>query len=608
MEINKIKNKINELEKELIDLKKEYNQLIKCPQKNILLKHYLSKLPDNINIKSKIGFINFCLENLETIKTHTLPQINHEIKPINLVLIEFREQPHLEFILRNNILKLQNKVNYTVVCGNKNFQMINNFKINNLNIIVKNYDNITRGEYSQLLASKEFWEQFDNEYILINQSDSIVFNSNIDDFLGYDYIGAPWLKPTRNNQLFAGNGGFSLRKRETMIKICNTFDIKEMPRRLKPIKFMIESDNNICPEDVYFSQYLLRIPDYKLPDFDTCINFSMEMFKSNKPFGGHNFFKNKWIQYFTEYINKDTDTNTPKDIINTNTVKGKIKIVKIPNINELLVLNDGNIYENKYLNSDKGKRFIEKFTKNKVNITRKNQVKFSKVLLFMNRWDINWRHFLIETFFNLKDVYKNPDIQIIISKNSPKHIRQLLIMLNINNYFEIDDNVEIISDELIIPTNNPELKQDFLNNVILQSKKLTNMHNLPLYSKLYLTRNNTNKNYRYVSNQNILDDKIKELNYNFFRGGSVPLYYQIALINYAEDIITQIGANCDNIIFCNKKAKFKIIYPFNCKRWAKMYQIYPQCNLLYCGNKYNNNGDKDKYNWNYDLDMKLLNI
>jgi capsular polysaccharide biosynthesis protein len=80
------------------------------------------------------------------------------------------------------------------------------------------------------------------------------------------------------------------------------------------------------------------------------------------------------------------------------------------------------------------------------------------------------------------------------------------------------------------------------------------------------------------------------------------------MINSADIIITQIGANCDNIIFCNKSCKFKIIYPFNCKKWARMYLEYPQCELLYCGNQYQNNGDEDRYNWNYTIDFNLFKL
>ena len=404
-----------------------------------------------------------------------------------------------------------------------------------------------------------------------------------------------------------GNGGFSLRKRETMIKICERYPIDKIPNHMKPINFMTESDENICPEDVYFSQYLLRLSDAKLPDFENCVKFSIESFNTENPFGGHNFFKNNWSKYFKEYEGKNIEKN---DFLIEDNMLLNNTIVKIPNVRELLVLSDDKVYQNKYLNSDIGNNFIRRYKKGKVNIKKNKVVKFDKVLLFCSRWDHNWRHFLTETFFNLKDAFQNPKVTIIICKGSPKHIYELFTILNINNYYEIDDKTMIQANEIIIPSNNKELKEVFLKNVIGQSTKLSKINNIKKVDKIYLTRDNSNKNYRYVSNQEDLDIRLQERNYYFLRGGSVPLYHQIYLINQANEIITQIGANCDNIIFFNEKCKyrFKIIYPFNCKKWARMYQDYKQCKLLYCGNWYSDNGQPDKYNWNYTIDFNKFKI
>ena len=40
------------------------------------------------------------------------------------VLIEFRNFPHIEFLLRNTINKLSSEWNHTVVCGTNNFQLV----------------------------------------------------------------------------------------------------------------------------------------------------------------------------------------------------------------------------------------------------------------------------------------------------------------------------------------------------------------------------------------------------------------------------------------------------------------------------------------------------
>lgn len=96
--------------------------------------------------------------------------------------------------------------------------------------------------YSALMLSQDFYRPFrDFRYMLIHQLDVFVFRDELLDWCarGYDYIGAPWLDETWPNEpdirqglpfwtrsrLFrwlppldhrVGNGGFSLRKVDTM--------------------------------------------------------------------------------------------------------------------------------------------------------------------------------------------------------------------------------------------------------------------------------------------------------------------------------------------------------------------------------------------------------
>lgn len=79
--------------------------------------------------------------------------------------------------------------------------------------------------YSKLLLSREFYDRFkEDEYILIYQLDGFVFKDELADWcsIGYDYIGAPWLKHYGvhydGDELWkVGNGGVSLRKVSTFL-------------------------------------------------------------------------------------------------------------------------------------------------------------------------------------------------------------------------------------------------------------------------------------------------------------------------------------------------------------------------------------------------------
>lgn len=79
--------------------------------------------------------------------------------------------------------------------------------------------------YSRLLLSREFYETFtDYKYILIYQLDCLVFSDELMRWCttDYDYIGAPWF--VDKNDPYSGfegvgNGGFSLRKIESFLKV-----------------------------------------------------------------------------------------------------------------------------------------------------------------------------------------------------------------------------------------------------------------------------------------------------------------------------------------------------------------------------------------------------
>jgi hypothetical protein len=69
-------------------------------------------------------------------------------------------------------------------------------------------------EYS-LFCIKEMWKYVDTEYALVFQYDGFILNSEAwnEEFLKYDYVGAPWY---HMGDLHVGNGGFSLRSKKLL--------------------------------------------------------------------------------------------------------------------------------------------------------------------------------------------------------------------------------------------------------------------------------------------------------------------------------------------------------------------------------------------------------
>ena len=77
------------------------------------------------------------------------------------------------------------------------------------------------GEYSKLISGN-LTEHIKTQFALVVQHDGFVLNANNWDnnFLNYDYIGAPWLtEATQRPDSRVGNGGFSLRSKK-LLDVC----------------------------------------------------------------------------------------------------------------------------------------------------------------------------------------------------------------------------------------------------------------------------------------------------------------------------------------------------------------------------------------------------
>jgi len=109
-------------------------------------------------------------------------------------------------------------------------------------------------EYNKRLTSLEFWNQFDEENILIIQHDSAILRHGIEDYFQYDFIGAPiqWI------EFPAMNGGFSLRRKSAMINVIKNYHY-----------------NGLENEDLYFCNGLQQL-NGNLPTFKVAKSFSCE--------------------------------------------------------------------------------------------------------------------------------------------------------------------------------------------------------------------------------------------------------------------------------------------------------------------------------------------
>jgi hypothetical protein len=128
------------------------------------------------------------------------PQLKKNSK-FNSIIIENRIVINFEQILKNHIYFL-NKNNKDVKWGLQIFHSESNENfIRNIvdgweNVVMTKLDieDIDKKTHTELLKSLKFWELVEGETILNFQIDSMMLRDLSENFLQYDFIGAPWSK------------------------------------------------------------------------------------------------------------------------------------------------------------------------------------------------------------------------------------------------------------------------------------------------------------------------------------------------------------------------------------------------------------------------------
>jgi hypothetical protein len=260
-------------------------------------------------------FRYICYKNTPKIRMCTLPtdiQMNLDYEAI---FIEFRNLPHIEFLIRNTILKLGDFWSFTIVCGNLNYATIKEFCnciSPNIKIIKMEYDNINVNQYNNFFFDLKFWELFVGKTLFIYQEDSIIFKNNFMDFINYDFVGAPYYMGTTRDFMipYHSNGGLSIRKKETLIKLLKA--------QISRIFFLnvqwVHPNGEILdnpPEDTFFTGAMMRLeymglmPNINYPNKVDAIRFSTDEIVDSNSFGGHQFWKNdkNWVKRMIKLTN-----------------------------------------------------------------------------------------------------------------------------------------------------------------------------------------------------------------------------------------------------------------------------------------------------------------
>ncbi len=216
------------------------------------------------------------------------------------IIIEPRKHKALHFVLNNALECLPEDWQIVFFHGTNNVEyaqnivnQLNHLYNNRITTVQLNVDNLNQKTYSKLLANDTFiYQHIQTDYFLIFQTDSMILKSNahlLHSFLdkNYDYIGAPWLicnyKPTKQRG-FIGNGGFSLRKKSTMLEIITNH----------------KWDENIeWQEDLFFTKKYDNIQVIK-PEYHIANKFCVEEVFCYKPFACHQVWNNSRYVLFSK--------------------------------------------------------------------------------------------------------------------------------------------------------------------------------------------------------------------------------------------------------------------------------------------------------------------
>lgn len=138
--------------------------------------------------------------------------------------------------------------------------------------------------YCLFMTRPEFWDNFIGyERILTFQMDTVIFKVGIDEFMDWDYVGAPCYNFFREQTI--QNGGLSLRNPRMMEYICRyhswNSDLDDM------IKIGQYSTANFFAEDIFFTLRMIKYGIGNYAPLDVAKRFSVESKLEWGTFGGH---------------------------------------------------------------------------------------------------------------------------------------------------------------------------------------------------------------------------------------------------------------------------------------------------------------------------------
>lgn len=221
----------------------------------------------------------FMAELSRHVRTLSLPRIRADA-PNTIAMIEPRSHPHLATVLGNALRFLGPDWGVHLFCGRNNRGFAEELSADLGEVVIEmlDVDDLSVVEYNTLKKQPHIWRSISAENILWMEPDCILRRRGIEEYMEFDYIGAPWrpefaLSPSCQ----VGNGGLSFRKRSAMLRIAENAN---------------PSHRLILPEDAYFVLHMhmcnrLEPGAFRLPDPGVASSFAVESVFHPDPLGLH---------------------------------------------------------------------------------------------------------------------------------------------------------------------------------------------------------------------------------------------------------------------------------------------------------------------------------
>lgn len=212
--------------------------------------------------------------------THTVPTNSDS----TLVFIERRIHPNFAFLLYNAAYFARN-FNIVIVCSDINYEYMKQICGKNVHQIdirplFQGIASPSEGKlaYNSLQKDKSFFESLPGDYLLLLEVDCYLRKHIPEEWKQYDLIAAPYEWDEG-----AVGGGFSYRKKASMIQVCTQYK------------------DDVWAGDTYTYKGMKAL-GYKIPPFDVGITYVAESCIYEDPIGVH-----QWWTFFFPNETEDSE-------------------------------------------------------------------------------------------------------------------------------------------------------------------------------------------------------------------------------------------------------------------------------------------------------------